>query len=208
MLPLRAIIYYGHPEWSSETSGYYFNAASMGRAVIAPIFGCLFLLTRRYKPYLLLASAVLIVSCALGLHSVRNAHLPDILPSAVLLFTIQILEGVGEVLIDMGTMVGSQASVSHNDLATVVGVVNAIPIFVPALSPSSVAVRRSVRESGDKIFVIMYSLATGFAILCLIFSFFMPNYLLGNAHNAVEGHEDDNLANDTTKTAHSIVGNV
>ncbi|KAH7341346.1 major facilitator superfamily domain-containing protein [Rhizoctonia solani] len=208
MLPLRATVYYSHPEWSLKTSNYYFNAASMGRAVLAPVFGCLFLLTRRYKAYMLLGGTMLIVSCALGLHSVRNAHLPDILPSTALLFAIQILEGVGEIAIVMGTTVGSQASVPHNDLATVVGVVNVIPIFVSVLSPSSVAVRMRTRESGDSIFTTLYSLAAGFAVPCLIFTFFMPNYRLGNTHNAVEQHGPNSSANTATETDHSSVENI
>ncbi|CAE6481394.1 unnamed protein product, partial [Rhizoctonia solani] len=158
-LPLRRVVYNSDSEESLEKlSDYYFNAASMGRAVLAPIFGCLFLLTCRYKPYMLLGSAVLVVSCALGLRSVRIEYPPNLASSTVLLFVIQILEGVGGVAVDLGTMVGSQASVSHSDLATVVGVVEAIPIFVSVLSPTYTAVSRHSPQSAT----ILYSLAAGF----------------------------------------------
>ncbi|CAE6529087.1 unnamed protein product [Rhizoctonia solani] len=209
-LLMRGASAYSHSEWSFELTKYYFNASSMGNAIFAPIFGCLFLLTRRYKLYLILGGVMLLVSSGLALHSVRNAYLPDILPSTAALFSIQILKGVGEVAIDLGAMIGSQASVPHSDLATLVGLANVIPIFATVLSPTYVTISIRGHESGGRIFVILYSLATGLAVLCLIFSFFVPDYRLGNTHNAVEQCEDDNSENATTKlkAAQPSIGNV
>ncbi|KAH7341347.1 hypothetical protein B0J17DRAFT_646200 [Rhizoctonia solani] len=200
ILPMRAVAYDADSEESSKTSNYYFNAASMGRAVLAPVFGCLFLLTHRYKAYMLLGGTMLIVSCALGLHSIRIRYPPDLISSIVSLFAIQILEGVGGVAIDLGTMVGSQASVPHSDLATVVGVVKAIPIFG---SPFTISFCRIFTNIATKMYLRVLS-----AVLCLIFSLFVPNYRLGNSHNAVERSQDDDLLNATATIVHSSSANL
>ncbi|KAF8753471.1 siderophore- iron [Rhizoctonia solani] len=116
------------PKWAYQNRGYclrpgktrdyYYKSRSISHFALAPILGILFLLTRRYKPYLILGSAMLVVYgySVLGLYSVRISDLPNTLAPTVLLFAIQALRGASAVAIDLGTMVGSQASVPHNDL--------------------------------------------------------------------------------------------
>ncbi|KAF8674013.1 siderophore- iron [Rhizoctonia solani] len=181
-------------QWPGKTRDYYYKSRSISHFALAPILGILFLLTRRYKPYLILGSAMLVVYgySVLGLYSVRISDLPNTLAPTVLLFAIQALRGASAVAIDLGTMVGSQASVPHNDLATLVGLINALPILAAAMSPSSyAAILLQISESSNQAFTLLFSLATGFSILCLGFSFFMPNHYLGDTHNSVEKKEDE-----------------
>ncbi|QRW18332.1 siderophore iron transporter 3 [Rhizoctonia solani] len=194
---IRLLPFHSHPnghtkiEGPGKTRDYYYKSRSISHFALAPILGILFLLTRRYKPYLILGSAMLVYS-VLGLYSVRISDLPNTLAPTVLLFAIQALRGASAVAIDLGTMVGSQASVPHNDLATLVGLINALPILAAAMSPSSyAAILLQISESSNQAFTLLFSLATGFSILCLGFSFFMPNHYLGDTHNSVEKKEDE-----------------
>ncbi|CAE6363405.1 unnamed protein product [Rhizoctonia solani] len=137
--PMLAYRYYRKLNWSSTTGDYYLKSYDIARSVLAPVFGGLYLLSHRYKVYLLIGSAIFIVYSGLGLYSARILYLPEVLPSTTLLFAIQILWGVSEVAIDLGTTVGSQSSVPHDGLATLVGLINAITILAAAMNPSSSA---------------------------------------------------------------------
>ncbi|KDN40741.1 hypothetical protein RSAG8_07916, partial [Rhizoctonia solani AG-8 WAC10335] len=112
--------------------------------------------------------------------------------SEAYLFTTQILIGMGSIAVEMSALIGSQASVTHDDLAIVTALVFAWPRVAGSLGASA-TVAVSLRSDSNRVkSVISLGLALGLSLLCLILSLFVPNFVLGENQNAVETEQQMN----------------
>ncbi|KAB5591494.1 Siderophore iron transporter 3 [Ceratobasidium theobromae] len=183
--------------WTPYDLGLLISSWSMAYSSFAPFVGAAFLLTRRYKPHVLGGNGISILGAGLGVHAARLARRPNTPPSRALLFAMQVLKGLGGVVIELGLMVGAQASVTHNDLVTVIVLMTIWPTFGVSLSS---ALNRAVLGRADADspkFITLYALAVGLSFLCLIASLFMPNYVLKSEHNVLEDPMEQ-VGEDTT----------
>ncbi|KAL5634542.1 hypothetical protein ACGC1H_002554 [Rhizoctonia solani] len=175
--------------WNVGTIGYFFSASAIAYSAGAPLLGIAYYVIRRYKPLLIIGNVLFIMGCGLWLHSTRrwNFEVNDgAPPSKAYLFTTQVLIGLGSIAIEMSALIGSQASVAHGNLAIVTALIFAWKRVATTLG-SAGAVAVSLRHDSERVqSIVMLGLALGFSLLCLILSFFAPNFVLGDSQNAVE----------------------
>ncbi|EUC56922.1 metallo-hydrolase/oxidoreductase, partial [Rhizoctonia solani AG-3 Rhs1AP] len=151
--------------WNMNTVGYFFAASAIAYSAGAPLLGIAYYVIRRYKPFLIIGNVLFILGCGLWLHAARHWDFeasdgPSF--SKAYLFTTQVLIGMGSIAIEMSTLVGSQASVAHNDLAIVTALIFAWERVAGTLGSSAV-VAVSLRNGSDRVqSIIMLGLALGF----------------------------------------------
>ncbi|KAF8674010.1 Major Facilitator Superfamily [Rhizoctonia solani] len=173
--------------WNSNDLGLLLSTSAIAYNASAPLLGLVYYFTQRYKPFLCLGCVLFALGCALWVHVARDWDftVADELPaSAAYLFTIQALIGFGIIAVDMGTLISAQASVAHDDLATVTALL-AVSSQLATSVGNVVGTASSVLDGATRS-VVWLSLALGLSILCLFLSLFVPNYILGNEHSAAE----------------------
>ncbi|CUA70842.1 Siderophore iron transporter ARN2 [Rhizoctonia solani] len=174
--------------WRAGDTGLFFAAASIAYYASAPLLGVGYYVTRRYKPFLIIGNVLFIVGCGLWLHAARHwdPEVDGVFTSKAYLFTTQALIGIGNIAVDMSVLIGSQAAVTHDDLAIVTALVFVWTRVAGSLG-SSAAVAIALRFDSDRVkSTISLGLGLGLSILCLILSLFVPNFVLRDKHNAVE----------------------
>ncbi|CAE6459759.1 unnamed protein product [Rhizoctonia solani] len=181
--------------WRLGITGYFFAASGIAYTACAPLLGAAYYVVRRYKPFLMIGNVLFVVGCALWLHTARHWD-PEVndgaFASKAYLFTTQILIGMGSIAVEMSALIGSQASVTHDDLAIVTALVFAWPRVAGSLGASA-TVAVSLRSDSNRVkSVISLGLALGLSLLCLILSLFVPNFVLGENQNAVETEQQMN----------------
>ncbi|KAG8707245.1 hypothetical protein FRC08_000619, partial [Ceratobasidium sp. 394] len=221
-------------DWNTRQWVYFNNTMSITLCVFGLVAGLVLRYTGRYK--FLQISGLCIRIVGLGLMVAANGA---IAPTVQLVWT-QILIGIGGAFSVVGSRVGSQASVPHEDLASViallslwsslgtsVGSATATAIwtsnmpdnlvkYLPGVPEATIKKLygsiKSARDAGPAIragVIQAYSVTTrpmfigalGLSFISLILAFFMPNFFLGNTHNAVDGK---NVAGE--RTADATVG--
>ncbi|CAE7176184.1 unnamed protein product [Rhizoctonia solani] len=181
--------------WTIGDIGYFFAAITIAFSAGAPLLGAAYYAVRRYKPFLITGNVLFIVGCALWLHATRHYNWDpeaneESFPTKAYLFTTQVLIGMGEIAVVMSALIGGQASVTHDDLAIVTALVFSWSQVAGTLGSSAV-VAVSLRSDSDAVkSTITLGLALGFSLLCLVLSFFAPNFVLGDKQNAVEAELD------------------
>ncbi|KAH7341345.1 major facilitator superfamily domain-containing protein [Rhizoctonia solani] len=187
--PSRAIRVLLPVGWKMGIVGYFFSTQAIAYSAFSPLLGGAYYVVRRYKPFLLVGNALFIVGCALWLHAARHWDLrtsEGVSSSPAYLFTIQVLIGLGSIAIEMSLLIGSQASVTHNDLAIATALVFAWSQIAMSLG-SSAAIAVSLRfDSGRTESIVSLGSALGLSLLCLLLSTLMPNFVLGDRQNAAE----------------------
>ncbi|KAG9125995.1 hypothetical protein FRC07_005303 [Ceratobasidium sp. 392] len=207
-------------DWNTRQWVYFNNTMTVTLCVFGLVGGLILRYTRRYK--FLQISGLCIRILGLGLMVAANGA---IAPTVQLVWT-QILIGIGGAFSVVGSRVGSQASVPHEDLASViallslwsslgtsVGSATATAIWtsnmpdnlvkylpgVPAATINKLyGSIKTARDAAPEIragVIQAYSVTTrpmfisalGLSFISLILAFFMPNFFLGDTHNAVDG---------------------
>ncbi|CAE6473078.1 unnamed protein product [Rhizoctonia solani] len=190
------------PHWDLGLVNNLYEAIwLMGRGLFGPLYGYVFFVSRRYRISLVFGSSALVGLCIVGL---VVALFSDYIVNLMYLWGVfQLLSAANNSAIHLATTVGSQASVSHSDLSTLIGLTDSLMRFGSTLSTR-------VWDTYTPLFypipIVLFALAMGFAILCVVTSYFMPAYILGDEHNAVE-HErkEDVILDDSDPTAEALV---
>ncbi|CAE6363430.1 unnamed protein product [Rhizoctonia solani] len=184
--------------WNSNTVGYLLSTSGIAYGASAPFLGLAYYVTRRYKPFLFLGNILFALGCGLWLYAARrwDFEMADqVSASMTYLFTIQVLIGIGNIAVEMSTLIGAQASVTHDDLAIATTMMSAWSQLATSVS-LPVVTATFARLTNPTKSTVSLSLALGISILCILLSLFVPNYVLGSKQNAVEGEhqvEQDSL---------------
>ncbi|QRW18333.1 hypothetical protein RhiXN_03257 [Rhizoctonia solani] len=145
--------------WNSNDLGLLLSTSAIAYNASAPLLGLVYYFTQRYKPFYVWDVFSLLGLCAL----------------AAYLFTIQALIGFGIIAVDMGTLISAQASVAHDDLATVTAL-----LAVSSQLATSVG---NVVGTASSVWMVLpdQSLAHGSGSINIMpfLSLFVPNYILG-----------------------------
>ncbi|KAL5633959.1 hypothetical protein ACGC1H_005971 [Rhizoctonia solani] len=207
-------------DWNTREWVYFNNTMTITLCVFGLVAGLILRYTGRYK--FLQITGLCIRSLGLGLMVAANGA---IAPTVQLVWT-QILIGIGGAFSVVGSRVGSQASVPHEDLASViallslwsslgssVGSATATAIwtsnmpdnlakYLPGVPEATIkklygSIRSArtaapaIREGVIKAYSVttrpMFISALGLSFISLLLAFLMPNFFLGNTHNAVDG---------------------
>ncbi|CAE6524685.1 unnamed protein product [Rhizoctonia solani] len=218
-------------EWNTREWVYFNNTLTITLCVFALVAGLILRYTGRYK--FLQITGLCIRSIGLGLMVASNGA---IAPTVQLVWT-QILIGIGSAFSNVGSRVGSQASVPHEDLASViallslwsslgasVGSATATAIwtsdmpdnlakYLPGVPEATIkklygsirsarAAAPAIRQGVIKAYAVttrpMFISALCLSFISLLLAFMMPNFFLGNTHNAVDGK---NVAGEVTADA-------
>ncbi|CAE6334929.1 unnamed protein product [Rhizoctonia solani] len=218
-------------DWNTREWVYFNNTMTITLCVFGLVAGLILRYTGRYK--FLQIAGLCIRSLGLGLMVAANGA---IAPTVQLVWT-QILIGIGGAFSVVGSRVGSQASVPHEDLASViallslwsslgssVGSATATAIwtsdmpdnlvkYLPGVPEATIkklygSIRSArtaapaIREGVIKAYSVttrpMFIGALGLSFISLLLAFLMPNFFLGDTHNAVDGK---NVAGEVTAEA-------
>ncbi|KAG8703350.1 hypothetical protein FRC11_010800 [Ceratobasidium sp. 423] len=135
----------------------------------------------------------LVGTCVLGLSGVLVRNVNHGIDWRYLWVSFQLLSAASQSAIDLATAVGSQASVPHNDLSTLAGFTESLIKLETMLSTRAWIMTHPI---------VLFVLAIGFAILCVVTSHFMPAHILGDEHNAAE--PKDATLDDAEVTAEAL----
>ncbi|EJD54788.1 MFS general substrate transporter [Auricularia subglabra TFB-10046 SS5] len=221
--------------WTTTEWGYFNNTSTVAGCAGALLVGVLFRVLHRYKS---IQTAGLMLRCV-GAGIIYYARGDKASTSALIAGTA--IAGLGGAGIVLGTPVATQASVPHNDLASVIALLNTFTVIggsigsavagavwtntmpgnllkegVPAeLIPEiygnvlsvhdlylmSDPVRQAVIRAASKTLGPLFLASVVTAIIGVIFGLMMPNYILGKAHNAVDGTDVAGRQVDEERTA-------
>ncbi|KAG8688719.1 hypothetical protein FRC11_004915, partial [Ceratobasidium sp. 423] len=136
--------------WKLGAIGYLFSASSIAYTASAPLLGAAYYAARRFKPFLIIGSVLFVVyvqqnlmfrkapADALGLGGVDFGCTLHANGTAQLMtFTIQVFIGLASIAIDLSTLISTQASVTHGDLAIVTALVFAWSQIAASLGTSA-----------------------------------------------------------------------
>ncbi|CAE7200818.1 unnamed protein product [Rhizoctonia solani] len=194
--------------WNTREWVYFNNTMTITLCVFGMVAGLVLRFTGRYK--FLQIAGLCIRSLGLGLMVAANGA---IAPTAQLVWT-QILIGIGGAFSVVGSRVGSQASVPHEDLASVIALLSLwsslgssdmpdnLAKYLPGVPEATIKklygsiksardATPAIREGVIKAYSVttrpMFISALGLSFISLLLAFLMPNFFLGDTHNAVDG---------------------
>jgi len=211
-------------DWSTREWTYFNNSTVFTLCVLGPIAGLILRYTHRYKTLQISGLVIRVLAMILMVHGSHAAG------SSLELISTQILLGIGGAFNVVGSRVAAQASVPHQDLASVIALLSlwtqlggsvgsamATRVWtstmpanlarnLPDLSPEDIMklygsvseirsypydhpIRQGAIRAYEETAGPLWRFALITSILPVIAALFLPNYYLGDAHNAVEGNQ-------------------